>query len=359
MRYQIRSEAAAVPDEVIYRCIHAACARALPRKVNFCPYCGTAQHAGVMDAAHARGADMRTLTPVPRIVPASPASAFASMPEPDAAGPRSSAAATPTARPSGLGATGTAASPARAQQPASRAAIPARPPRREPVRLRYWLLALALLGTIWFTAKPGAKKIEARVSHAIALTAECKFNEAQSELIALRSADATAEQLQRLQNALNDAGPACERKRARAKAWGETMLAADGALAASAFDKAQARLTAFTRRWGEDADTRAMKAKIAALREEARNPRAEDVIQRDSMGGARQAQSARNLIAEADRELAQGNYKAAAGKMETCVAMIDAGNRECLALKARAERLQEEMLRCVAAKRDWIDDRCM
>jgi hypothetical protein len=157
---------------------------------------------------------------------------------------------------------------------------------------------------------------------------------------------------------LNDAVPACERKRARAKAWGETMLSVDSTLAASAFDKAQGRLTAFTRRWGEDADTRAMKAKIAALREEARNPRAEDVIQPDSMSGARQAQSARNLIAEADRELAQGNYKAAAGKMETCVAMIDAGNRECLALKARAERLQEEMLRCVAANRDWIDDRC-
>jgi cytochrome b len=352
MRYQIRSEAPAVPDEVIYRCIHVACARTLPRKVNFCPYCGTGQHAPVMNPAQ---------VPVARIAPASPApaSAPASMPEPDAAGAQSSAAVTPAARPSGLGATGTAASPVRAEQPAARALVPARPPQREPVRLRYWLLALALLAAIWFTAKPGTKKIEARVGHAIALATECKFNEAQSELIALRSANATAEQLQRLQNALNDAVPACERKRARAKAWGETMLSVDGALASSAFDKAQGRLTAFTRRWGEDADTRAMKAKIAALREDARNPHAEEVIRRDGMSGARQAQSARNLVAEADRELAQGNYKAAAGKMETCVAMIDAGNRECLALKARAERLQQEMLRCVAANRDWIDDRCM
>jgi hypothetical protein len=348
MRYQILSEAPAVPGEAIYRCVHAACARPLPRKVNFCPYCGTGQHAGAMNAP---------LAPVARIVPAAeaPASAAAPVPEPDAARTQATAAPAPASRPSGLGATGTAASPPRGKQPA----VAARPPQREPVRLRYWLLVLALLAAIWFTAKPRAQKIEARIGQAIALTAQCKFNEAQSELIALRSANATAEQLQRLQSALNDAVPACEKKRARARAWGESMRSVDSALASSAFDKAQGRLGAFTRRWGEDADTRAMKVKIAALRDAARNPRAEDVAPAAGLAGERQSQSARNLVAEADRELAQGNYKAAAGKMETCITMVDAANGECVALKARAERLQQEMLRCVAADRDWIGDRCM
>ncbi|UUZ52849.1 hypothetical protein LP419_27270 [Massilia sp. H-1] len=39
-------------DQVIYRCIHAACARPLPRRVNFCPYCGTGQHDGVVKPSH-------------------------------------------------------------------------------------------------------------------------------------------------------------------------------------------------------------------------------------------------------------------------------------------------------------------
>ncbi|MBW8900884.1 MAG: hypothetical protein JF619_22820, partial [Massilia sp.] len=33
-------------DEAIYRCINAACARGMPRRVNYCPYCGTAQTPG-------------------------------------------------------------------------------------------------------------------------------------------------------------------------------------------------------------------------------------------------------------------------------------------------------------------------
>ena len=38
--------------DVATRCIYAACARALPYRVNFCPYCGTGQHAGVMNPKH-------------------------------------------------------------------------------------------------------------------------------------------------------------------------------------------------------------------------------------------------------------------------------------------------------------------
>ena len=47
MTSQTRSEAPAVQDEVIYRCVNGACARPLPRRVNFCPYCGTSQSTGL------------------------------------------------------------------------------------------------------------------------------------------------------------------------------------------------------------------------------------------------------------------------------------------------------------------------
>ena len=165
------------------------------------------------------------------------------------------------------------------------------PPRRDPVRLRYWLMVLTLLATIWILASPSSRKVDARIDHAIVLSSACRFDEAQAELVALRGRGATAQQLARLQAAIDEAVPACERQR------------------------------------------------------KAREPGGKSGARR---AATHQAQSARNLIAEGERELALGNFNAAIGKMEACVAMVDAGSRECLALKARAERLQAE---CRAAGR--------
>jgi hypothetical protein len=126
------------------------------------------------------------------------------------------------------------------------------------------LLALAALWVIWLVAKPTDKKIEARIDKAVALAIECKASEAQSELIALRSTRATPQQLARLQQELNDAAAECKRARQRSKAWSDASAAVEAALAASSFEKARARLSAFTRRWGEDEETRAAKAKVDA-----------------------------------------------------------------------------------------------
>jgi hypothetical protein len=257
-----------VQDEVIYRCVNGACARPLPRRVNYCPYCGTSQSTGLP-----RPGDAAAPPPVSIAKPAPP------QPPPVAAAP----AAVPP--------------PPTAPAP-PRAAAPARPPQREPVRLRYWLLALGLLWLIWITQRPTAKRIDARIDNAIALAAACKSGEAQAELIALNDSSATPAQLQRLQSALNEADAACDRKRSRVR------------------PKA------------------------------GRTP------------SGQQAQSARNLIADARQALASGDYKAASDKMEVCAAMVDAGNRECSALKAKADRLQGEMQRCLAGGREWISDRC-
>lgn len=167
--------------------------------------------------------------------------------------------------------------PARAQAPFPHAepAAGASPPRREPVRLRWWLLALAALWAIWLMAKPTNRRIEAQMEKAIALAAECKLREAQSELIALRATKATPEQLQQVQKSLNDASAACTRKRLRDKAWREARTAVESAVSAAAFERARARLRAFTRRWGEDDATRAMKQEIDARQPE--HPRADEV----------------------------------------------------------------------------------
>ncbi len=210
------------------------------------------------------------------------------------------------------------------------AAQPSAPPQRPPLHWGWWLIGLGVLWLAWVAARPAAHKFDTRIDAAIALAQDCKGKQAQMELIALRATRATPAQLQRLQTALNAAATACERKRVRDKAWLDASSAIDAALAASAPEKARTRLATFTRRWGEDDATAAARARIDAVK------RAPPV-----QPSAQSTDSASNLIAEAERDIGRGNYKGAVDKMETCVSMVDARNRDCIALKARAGRLYQ------------------
>jgi hypothetical protein len=205
---------------------------------------------------------------------ATPASASAPTPTP-APAPATAPSATDFGR-TGKGAaqpgTPQPAQPGPAQAPphqeVPRPPLAAHPPGRKPIRLRWWLLALAALWALWLLAKPSAGKIERRIDAAIAMARECKGSEAQDELIALRKSRATPEQLQRLQQALNDEAAKCTRRRQRARAWNETGEAVEAALAAGSWDKARTRLQAFTRRWGDDENTRALRTRIEDARRE-------------------------------------------------------------------------------------------
>lgn len=333
-------------DQVIFRCIHAACARPLPRRVNFCPYCGTGQHDQVVNPAHVARPVQATY--VEATSPAAPIPATPPVP----AAPVVAAAAAPPVPPQAAPATKAAARSM------------ASPPRREPVRLRWWLVALGTLWLIWIYARPSANKIEARIERAMTASAECRLNDAQSELIALRMTKAKPEQLASLQTAINDAAAGCARKKQRVKAWDETIVAVDNALASGDFPKAQSRLAQFTRRWNEDADTRRLKEKIATQKAAAPPAPAVSVVAPDPetrpvrSPASQQSQSVRNLIDEAERALSMGNYKAASDKLETCITMVDAGNRECAAFKVHADRMQREYQRCLADGRQWVGDRC-
>ncbi len=230
--------------------------------------------------------------------------------------------------------------------------LDARPPARSPIRLRWWILALALLWGLWLIAKPSSKKFDRQIDAAIALARECKGSEAQAELIALRKTRASQAQLQRLQQALNDEAAKCTKRRQRGKAWSEASNAVESALAAASWDKARTRLQAFTKRWGEDEDTRAMKDRIETARREDETHRAHPLaVPRSAVGSSgggatgsgggsprAAAESARNLIESAERDLDRGDYGAAADKMTLCLTMVDAGNRECRALKTQAEQ---------------------
>ncbi|MFC0253351.1 hypothetical protein [Massilia consociata] len=297
-----------VQDEAVYRCIGAQCGRLMPRRVNYCPWCGTAQQAGqpagvpppmlakppvapphVGPAAPepAQAAPQAQLTPQAQAPAPGPgsistgastaaASATAAAPgtaSPSAAAPRSSAPVPPPPPPS-------PASPAPPPAGASRAgpgrgippppgvgpgrgpATPARPPQRAPIRLRWWILALGALWIIWMTVRPSGSRIERRMDRAVALAVECKAREAQDELIALRGTRATPEQLRQVQTSLNKAAADCTRAEQRARAWEDTAADVRKLRRARSYDKALARLATFTKRWGEDDATRKLRQDI-------------------------------------------------------------------------------------------------
>ena len=335
-------------DEAIYRCINAACARGMPRRVNYCPYCGTAQADGAPVPSRD---DERRAAAVAGAEAAAELSGWSDAPDTDvddartpavttAAAPSSGAASTraaaPTPSATTFGHSGRPVDPASAA-PARGRGIPwppapapaAQPAGRKPIRLRWWIIALAVLWGVWLWAKPSAQKIERRIDAAIVLAQQCKGKQAQDELIALRKSRATPEQLERLQRALNDASSACTRKRQRASAWSEARDGVESALADGNAERARTRLQAFTKRWGEDDDTRALKARVDAARGD--HPLAVPSASGDTP-------SARNLVREARADMARGDYGAARDKMELCLTMVDPTDRDCAALKRDAER---------------------
>jgi hypothetical protein len=279
-----------VQDEAIYRCINAACARGMPRRVNYCPYCGTAQQPGAPAPAHDDGRARRDAAVATAAAAGAEAvaglSGWSDAPDtaPAAATPTATAKAppppaAPTPSATSFGHSGRPVDAATAApeggpgipwspHPSPPPAPPDKPAGRQPIRLRWWIVALAVLWGVWLWAKPSAKKIDRRIDTAIALAQSCQGKQAQDELIALRASRATPQQLERLQRALNEASSACTRKRQRASAWGEARGAVESALAAGNAERARARLQAFTKRWGEDDDTRALKTRVDAARGE-------------------------------------------------------------------------------------------
>ncbi|MGX9221020.1 hypothetical protein ACWV27_21860 [Massilia varians] len=260
-----------VQDDAVYRCIGPHCGRLMPRRVNFCPWCGTAQQA---------------VQPVTPVLAKPPAAAPTAAPPPV---PTVAPTPAPTAPPPPLPAAGSAPQQSQAQgparppsQPQSGPGIPpppgvgraapagptlAQPPRRAPIRLRWWIAALAALWLIWVMVRPEGSRIERRMERAVALAVECKARDAQDELIALRSTRATPEQLRQVQQSLNKAAADCTRAEQRARAWLDASGAIKKLRRARAYDKALARLAVFTKRWGEDDQTRALRLEIVDERE--------------------------------------------------------------------------------------------
>jgi hypothetical protein len=237
----------AVVDVAKYRCINEACARGHPRQVNFCPYCGMRQHAAV---------------PLPRADPVTVAAAVVD--EKPAMSSTQIAAAlerlnkTRAIKVPPVDTNGAASAPQPTQTATPAAGSASRPPLREPIGAGTWILVALVLAAIWYLSKPSdaSKRHETRVEQALALTTECKLEQARAELASLRADKASAAQLRRLQDGIVAASAGCERKRQRNRAWTVLRPVLESALQTGDIERADSRLAAFTKKWGEDDDTR-------------------------------------------------------------------------------------------------------
>lgn len=404
-----------------YRCVNGACGKAFPRQVNFCPYCGTSQVAGQARPAPAAPA-ARAPAPPPLAadppVAAAPPPRESVRPQPTqpprpAAPPVVPPAMPPAAAPPASRPGPTAAGPTPAQPPL-------RKPVGKVTWALVALFLLAVWFLVK-PGNP-SKKFEGRVDEAVAMTKECRIADARAELAELRSSKASADQLARLQGAIASSVTGCERKQQRTRAWADTQKALETALASGAVEKASSRLATFTRKWSDDDETREWRGRIDARRAEKlldeanaclarkdracvqakleaaaklKRPEAAPRIEalRESLsrllestlleGGAaapppaapvasppaaRQistanfvepnAREAGRLQVEAERELAQGNYRGAMSKAAQCATLVAGGGRECQALRDRAARLDREYQQCLVGGHQWSGDRC-
>jgi hypothetical protein len=203
------------------------------------------------------------------------------------------------------------------------------------------MLALALLWGVWLLAKPSTQEDRPPDRRRDRPRARVQGSEAQAELIALRKSRATPEQLQRLQQALNDEAAKCTKRRQRGKAWSDASAAVESALAAASWDKAKTRLQAFTKRWGEDEDTRAHEGQDRR-RAPRQRPPAGGAAQRGRLLGRRRDRLRRRrsgvayLVQSAQRDLAAANGSV---RQDGAVPEQYAGNRECRALKGASRKI--------------------
>lgn len=63
------------------------------------------------------------------------------------------------------------------------------------------------------------------------------------------------------------------------------------------------------------------------------------------------------LLGDAKKFIAQGNYKQAEESMKFCE-MIDESNQDCQRMKQKAAQLNDKMFDCVSAGKEWVGERC-
>lgn len=217
--------------------------------VAYCPFCGTSQQAAA----------------VPEPVLAAPAAAPVAMPPPV---PPQWRPMPPAVAPAPAAEAAPAPAPEKPilEKPAPKKAAVARsvPPPRPPVRLRTWLLAVAALAGIWFVNKPDDKpaSVAEQVQAATVLAQQCDLDGARSALALLKSAKAPAAQVKRLQASITSSAATCDKRQKRSQAWEQVVLASGQAFDAGKPEQAATRLAAYVKRWGDDADTLELDARI-------------------------------------------------------------------------------------------------
>lgn len=254
------------------------CQQGWPRVPRFCPYCGQAQAQAAAPAVAATAA-------VAPAVALAKATASAPAPAPTPAAPKApSTPATPaTSTTSGTSTTSAAPASSATSAPPSPKPAAATPPRPAPGKIPPFLppkpkagrwrqgLALVLLGGIllWWVATPDKQTvaIQKKVAQLTEQVKNCELDQASETVERLKKLDPS--QYRHWLNQIDAAQPGCAEQRARARDWQATLAVANKALADAGFDKADyeranARLNSFVKRWKDDPETRALKKRLDA-----------------------------------------------------------------------------------------------
>lgn len=182
-----------------YSCQHAPCARHLPRRTAYCPYCGTRQSAATLPLRKGTAAPAPAAS-TPAAAAPTPAAAHAST----TAAPASAAAASATSA--------AAPRPAPTKIPPFVAPAPKRKPWwRWPL---VWLAFVGIGALIGKSQRP-ADAIQSKVEAIDTLIQDCKLERARQDLPALRKLDAN--QARSLQVKIDQAKAQCDDKRGQTK----------------------------------------------------------------------------------------------------------------------------------------------
>ncbi|KAB8043426.1 hypothetical protein [Janthinobacterium aquaticum] len=132
------------------------------------------------------------------------------------------------------------------------------------MRLRTWLLAGAALAGIWFVNKPADKpaSVADQVKQAGVLARQCDLDGARAVLAQLKAAKAPSAQVKQVQADISNAATNCGKQQRREQAREQLTLDVAQALDAGKPAQAATRLATHVKRWGDDADTLELDARI-------------------------------------------------------------------------------------------------
>lgn len=209
------------------------------------------------------------------------------------------------------------------------------------------LAALAVVYMVLSHIQDERDQNREKANAAIAYSKKCQIQDAKNIVAKLESEEATADLVQQIKNAIDQATPVCEKKQQKADAWRETKAAIDSALKQDLAAKASSALTIYTERWGSDSATYQQKVAIELHQAQALVDMAETCLNRGDLVCTEQHLSAAERGKHPELKLRIINLR---HQLQELVLETPS---------AYAKRINQEKKECLARGAVWSNKRCL